>query len=208
MSFPAVRISRSSIPAVIATALFHALVIALLITAMPKRFEKQTVGAVSRETITYLPLLAPYVEKKRRTSRGPVASRPATTYFNPDAFRALPALQPNTLGLQTALSACGLENYDMASAEVRTLCGKIGALLKNDPGHFGVKQDIANPQHWARELARREAPFLMPCASPNPPSPQLAKMGAIISINLDTLKCIYDLMMHPYDPEKRARYSE
>lgn len=103
-----------------------------------------------------------------------------------------------------ALAACAPEKYDMASDEIRDVCGRIGALVRNDPGHFGVTQDVADPRHWQTELARREAPYLMPCMSPHPPPPGMG----VISINLGTLLCIYDLLMHPYDPEKRARYSQ
>ncbi len=70
MPFPAVRVSRNWFPALIVTALFHVLVIVLLITAMPKRFERIVASAAGRETITYLPLLAAPPEKKKRTSRG------------------------------------------------------------------------------------------------------------------------------------------
>ncbi len=199
MPFPAVRVSRNWFPALIVTALFHVLVIVLLITAMPKRFERIVASAAGRETITYLPLLAAPPEKKKRTSRGGSSgSRPAVTYFNPDAAKAAPNLQPNTFGLQTALSACAPENYDMASAEVRTVCAKIGALLTNDRGHFGVAQDVADPKHWHTELARKEAPYLAPCMS-----------SKGVGVSLGTLLCVYDILMHGYNPENRGdRYSE
>lgn len=194
MPFPNVRIPRSSLPALVVTALFHALVIAMLIVAMPKRFERQP--AVTGEAITYLPLLAPLPEKKKRSPRGSTGSRPAVTYFNPDTVETLPALRPNLSGLQTALSACAPENYDMASVEIRAVCTKIGALLTYDKGHFGVTQDVADPKHWQAELARREAPYLAPCMSSAGFSP------------LYTLLCIYDTLMHGYDPKKMDSYAK
>lgn len=196
MPFPAVRVSRNWFPALIITALFHVLAILLLVTALPKRFDTQMATASGSEAITYLPLLAAPPEKRKRAPQSSAGARPAVTYFNPDIFKTAPALQPNALGLQIALSACAPENYDMASVEVRNVCAKIGALLKNDPGHFGVTQDVADPKHWQRELTRREAPYLAPCMSPIGFSP------------LYTLFCIYDTLMHGYDPEKRARYSQ
>lgn len=193
MPFPAVRVSRNALPALIVTALFHVLVIAMLIIATPKRFERQIPATLNGEAITYLPLLAP--EKKKRPLRGSEASRPAVTYFNPYAFTAPPSLQPNAMGLQIALSACAPEHYDMASVEVRSICAKIGALLKYDPGHFGVTQDVADPKHWQTELARKEAPYLAPCMSPNG-----------VGVSLSTLLCVYDILMHGYDENKMQHY--
>ncbi len=197
MPFPAVRVSRNWFPALIVTALFHMLVIVLLITAMPKRLEREAIRTAARESITYLPLLAAPPDKKKRIPRGTSGSRPAVTYFNPDAVKAPPSFRPNTFGLQTALSACAPENYDMASAEIRTVCAKIGALLVNDKGHFGVKQDVADPKHWQTELARREAPYLAPCMSPY----------AALHIDLGTLLCVYDILAHGYDENKMQHYS-
>jgi hypothetical protein len=178
------------------TGLFHLAVIALMLESLPK----QHISAPSREaetTITLLPLLPPPPSaKKKRVPRGAPGSNAITPYFNPDTYRAPFATTPNIQGLSMALAACAPENYDMASDEIRTVCGRIGALMRHDPGHFGVTQDVIDPKHWQRELARREAPFLAPCMSSSGFEP------------LYTLYCIYDVLMHGYDSEKMQRYSQ
>lgn len=204
MPVPSVSALRKRLSALGATALFHLAIIGLLLEGLPK----QHVAARSKETetaITFLPALPPPPSmKKKRVPRGTTGSNAITPYFNPYTFQAPQALTPSIQGLSVALAACAPEKYDMASDEIRTVCARIGALVRNDPGHFGVTQDVANPGHWQTELARREAPFLAPCMSPKAPPKNLG----IAMVNLGTLMCIYDLLMHPYDPEKRARYSQ
>jgi len=110
------------------------------------------------------------------------------------------AIDPRTFtasaqtGLAMALSACDVGRYDMASDEIRATCDRIGALIRHDPGRFGFTSEVVDSGHWSTELARREAPILLPCFSPN---------GVMVD-----LFCVYHFLTHPYDPEKRARYSE
>lgn len=187
---------RHRLPALAITALFHVLVIIALLHAIPKTSETVTTPSTSDTRITWLPML-PAPDKKPLRRRAAGGSNAITTYFNPYTYAA-PRFVPQSqlLALQSVFAACAPENYDMASAEIRTVCGRIGALLRRDPGRFGVTQDIADPKHWQTELARREAPYLLPCMSPAGFAP------------LYTLYCIYDTLMHGYDPEKRARYSQ
>lgn len=188
--------SRKRLSALGVTALIHLAIITLILEGLPK----QQVPAPSGETettITLLPLLPPLPSaKKKRIRQGATGSNAITPYFNPYAYQAPFASTPNAQGLSMALAACAPEKYDMASDEIRTVCGRIGALMRHDPGHFGVMQDVADPKHWQRELARREAPYLAPCMSSRGFEP------------LYTLYCIYDVLMHGYDTEKMQRYSK
>lgn len=205
MPVPSARALQKRFFALGVTALFHIAVIALILEGLPKRYE--TVAPTDAETqirlLPVLPALPP--EKKKRVRRAPAGSNAITPYFNPYTYNAPSAPTPSVQGLNMALAACAPEKYDMASDEIRMICGRIGALVRNDPGHFGVTQDVADPKHWEIELARREAPFLAPCMSPKAPPPI---QNMLAEVNLQTLMCIYDLLMHPYDPEKRARYSQ
>jgi hypothetical protein len=193
LSFAALR---DRLPALVITALCHVALIALLVVSLPKRFESQ--APVESETrITFFPAPpAPPVVEKKRVRRAEAGSNAITTYFDPNTYRPPSALTPNIGGVSMALAACLPEKYDMASDEIRIACNRIGALLRSDRGHFSVTQDVIDPSHWQRELARRNAPFLAPCMSPG---------GVNV---LYTLYCIYDLILHPYDPEKQLRYSE
>ncbi len=196
MPVPSVSAFRKRLSALGVTALFHIAIIALILEGLPKRYET----APSKETettITLLPVLPPPLPtKKKRIRPGSTGSNAITPYFNPYTYHAPSALTPNVQGLSMALAACAPEKYDMASDEIRTVCGRIGALLRNDRGHFGVAQDVTDPKHWQRELARREAPYLAPCMSSQGFSP------------LYTLLCVYDVLMHGYNTEKMQRYSQ
>lgn len=196
MPVPSVRAMHRRIPALAITALFHMAVIALFLTSLPK--QHVAAKTETETTITLLPLLPPPLleKKKKRVPRGASGTNAITPYFNPYTFKGLPLPQPNMQGVQMALAACSPENYDMAAIEIRTACDRIGALLRNDPGHFGVKQDVADPKYWERELARRKAPYLAPCMTPSGPD------------LIHALKCIYGILADGYDSEKQLRYSQ
>jgi len=193
MPDPTVKALRAKLPALGITALFHVAVFFFLLQAIPKQREP---AETETETSISLPPEPLRLPKNKKLLPAQAGSNAITTYFNPYSYAAPRALQPQLQGLQTALAACAPENYDMASDEIRAVCGRIGLLVKNDPGHFGVTQDVADPAYWQRELARRKAPYLAPCMSPGGPDV------------LYTLYCIYDTLFHGYDPEKRRRYSQ
>lgn len=191
-----VKALRQRLAALGVTTLFHIAIVALILEGLPKHHIVPP-SLETETTITLLPLLpSPPSVKKKRIPRGPAGSNAITPYFNPYSYNAPQALTPSVQGLSMALAACAPEKYDMASDEIRTVCGRIGALLRSDPSHFGVAQDVTDPKHWQRELARREAPYLAPCMSSHGFEP------------LYTLYCIYDVLMHGYDTEKMQRYSK
>jgi hypothetical protein len=190
---PDLTVRRARLPALGITALFHVAVFFFLLQAIPKQSEP---AGTETETSISLPPEPRHLPNKKNQLPAQAGSNAITPYFNPYGSASPQTLPPQLQGLQTALAACAPENYDMASDEIRTACNRIGLLVKNDPGHFGVTQDVADPVYWQRELARRQAPYLAPCMSPG---------GVDV---LYTLYCIYDTLFHGYDPEKRRRYSQ
>ena len=152
--------------------------------------------AVSETQISLPPLPVPVLPRKHRprtaATPGGLAAMP---YFNPYTYQSSTALQTSPDGLALALAQCDTGKYDMASDKVRAMCDRIGALIKSDPGHFGLVSDVKDSPHWQRELARREAPYLAPCMSPGGPDVFYA------------LSCIYKVLFGGYDSESRLRYA-
>ena len=161
--------------------------------------------AESETQFVFLPVLPSPAAVKSKPKRQKPGLGAITPYFNPYTFNPKALAAPRPQGLSLALSACDTGHYDTATDDVRAACDRIGALIKQDPSQYGFSADVADPKHWQRELARREAPYLAPCMSPH--APPDSKLG-IVSINLGTLLCVYDMLAHGYDPEKRARYSQ
>jgi len=194
MRMPPRDFLRDRVPALVLAALLQLaavwLIIHSLMTPEPEQHEEE------RETqIVLLPMLPPTIAAKRKPLRPQTpASGAITPFFNPYTFNPQSLAAPRTQGLAFALSACDIGNYDIAPDEIRAACDRIGALIKHDPGHYGLTSDVVHSGHWARELARREAPVLAPCMSPG---------GVFVDFF-----CVYNFLLHPYDPEKRARYSK
>jgi hypothetical protein len=189
---------RDRIPAFLLVALLHvAALIAFLHAVIVEREPQKPDEEESETQITLAPSPPPRqpIRKRRQPAAG--GSNAITApYFNPYTYNAPPAITGTGNGIALALSACDPGHYDVASREVRAVCDRIGLAMKNDPGRFGFTSDVSDPQHWHRELARREAPYLAPCMSPN---------GLDV---LYTLSCLYENVFIGYKPEHRRRYSE
>ncbi len=190
---------RDRIPALVLVALLHVLAITALLHAVIVERAPHREQSEARETQIALMHEAPALPLAKPRRRRPAAGGSTAItapVFNPYTYNIAPAAPGASEGIATALAACDPGRYDMASAEVRVACDRIGALLKNDPGHFGFTSEVTDPQHWSRELARREAPYLAPCMTPNGPNAIYA------------LTCIYKLLFGGYDSETRPRYSQ
>jgi hypothetical protein len=192
------RTVRDQVPAALLVALLHGAVAFALLHVVIVENEPDRTNRESQETEISLSRETPPPPPKRRRRLPPAggSAAPSLPYFNPYAYQSPPATADTTVGIATALSACDPARLDLASREVRTICDRIGLALKSDPGRFGVTADVADPVHWRRELARREAPFLAPCMSPD---------GFDV---LYTLSCLYENVFIGYKPEHRRRYSE
>jgi len=190
---------RRRLPIIAAVGLLHAAFVWLLLSGLPAGTMRAPASSEPHETqitLTEPPPPAPLQPKKTLRHAAASESGAVAPYFDPYTYHAPQALRAGSQGISLALATCDPSHYDMASTELRHACDRIGMLIKSDPSRFGVTADVRDPTHWRRELARREAPFLAPCMTPNGPDALYA------------LLCIYDLLFHGYDPEKRARYSE
>jgi hypothetical protein len=197
MRLPSRDFLRDRVPAFGLAALLQLAAVWLIIHALvtptppPQKTERET-QIVFLPTLPTLPLPA----KAKRLRRPTSGANALTTYVNPYTFNAQPFAAPRSQGLASALSACDVDKYDMASDEIRAACARIGALIKHDPGRFGFTTHVADAPHWQRELARREAPLLAPCMSAS---------GVDV---LYTLTCIYEEIFTGHREDKRQRYSE
>ena len=190
---------RERLPTLAVVGLLHAGFVWLLLNSLQIGPAFGPQGTEPSETqITLTPAAPPLQLPKKRLRRAAagVATSVLSPYFDPFTYHSPQALQNGTQGITLALAACDPGHYDMAPTEVRAACDRIGMLIKSDPDHFGVTADVRDPTHWRRELARREAPVLAPCMSPN---------GFDV---LYTLKCIYETVFISYDSENHRRYSE
>ena len=190
---------RDRIPALLLVGLLHLMVVYAFLHAIIVEHAPRQVQTQDRETKITLMRDAPALQLQKPKHRQRVASGSTAItlpVFNPYTYNTPLALQGATNGVAIALSACDVGRYDMASTEVRTMCNRIGALLKSDPGRFGFTTHVVDPQHWQTELARREAPVLAPCMSPS---------GVDV---LYTLKCVYETVFIGYDSENHRRYSQ
>jgi hypothetical protein len=200
---------RDRIPALVLVGLLHVLAVyaflhAIIIEHAPRQEMEQnseTQIALMREA----PAPQPQISKHRKPAAGG-STAITLPFFNPYTYTTPFASQGSTEGISTALSACDPGRYDMASAEVRVVCDRIGALIKNDPGHFGFTSDVTDPMHWNRELARREAPHLLPCMKAHSRSDP--RGGVAMMVDLQTLLCVSRILFIGYDSEKNEHYSK
>jgi hypothetical protein len=190
---------RDRIPAFLLVALLHVAAAIAFLNALIIEREQQKPKAEEHETqITLAPAPPPLrlEPRKRRLPAAGGSNAITAPYFNPYTYNGPSSGAGTGNGIALALSACDPGHYDLASREVRAICDRIGLAMRNDPGRFGVASDVSDPQHWHRELARRESPYLAPCMSPN---------GLDV---LYTLSCLYENVFIGYKPEHRRRYSE
>lgn len=200
---------RDRLPALLLVGLLHVLAVYAFLHAIIIEHAPHQERAQDRETQITLTRVAPVPQPQKPKHRQRAASGSTAItlpVFNPYTYTAPPAFQGASQGIATALSACDPGRYDMASAEVRVVCDRIGLALKNDPGHFGVTSEVADPKHWQRELARREAPHLLPCMKSHPPPPD-SHLG-IVAVDLQTLLCISRILFVGYDSKNHEHYSQ
>jgi len=196
---------RARLPALAVAGLLHVLFVWLFVNIRIIERAPPLQTAVRETFVPLLPQRAPPPEKRRRPAPSGGSTAITLPYFNPDVFLLAPPRSGDSNTITVALGACDPGRYDMASAEVRTVCDRIGLALKNDPGHFGVVSDVADPVHWRKELARREAPHLLPCMKAYAPK---NAQGAIVMVDLQTLLCVYRIIFIEYDSRNHQHYSE
>jgi hypothetical protein len=189
--------ARDRIPALLMVALLHGAAVFAFLNALIIERPPAKPSSDQRETQITLAREPPRPQPRKRRMPAAEGSGAITgPFFNPYTYHSAPTLPGTENSIALALSACDPARYDRSSREVRTLCDRIGLALKSDPGRFGFTSEVSDPQHWQRELARREAPYLAPCMTPNGPDALYA------------LSCVYKLLFGGYDSETRPRYSQ
>lgn len=204
---------RDRIPAFVLVALLHIAAVVAFLNAIIVEREPQKRKSEDRETqITLTPAPPPprQIPHKRRQSAAGGSNAITAPHFNPYTYK-LPSgsgTEGSADGIALALSACDPGRYDIASREIRAVCDRIGMAARNDPGHFGVVSEVKDPKHWTRELARREAPHLLPCMKAHPPPQVGSNIKPVIEVDLQTLLCVSRILFVGYDSEKHERYSQ
>jgi hypothetical protein len=92
---------------------------------------------------------------------------------------------PDIRGFGQALAGCAPENVTNLDDAQRSRCRKFGALSSYDPSAMGYadhSEDVPGAKRWARELARKKAPLLLPCGNPRAADPVYT--GACILANV------------------------
>lgn len=103
------------------------------------------------------------------------ASTPRAVHPLPQAFSprepspaTVPVPAPDLRGFGQALADCVPQNFVNLDDAQRTACRKLGASASLEPGvtDFADHRDqVPGAERWARELARKQAPLLLPCGN-------------------------------------------
>jgi hypothetical protein len=120
---------------------------------------------------------APARAAARPVTRAPVPNEPLAP--------AAPAPAPDIRGFGQALAGCAPENFIALDEAQRSHCRKLGAFSSYDPGatNYADRRDqVPGAKQWEQELARKQAPLLLPCGNAKALDP--AYTGACIIANI------------------------
>lgn len=106
------------------------------------------------------PAVKPQANARRKTNPTRVPEGGATV--------ALPIHPPDASALHGLLFDCELGSRDLLSAEERARCDTVtGGMTPNDASEYARPIDrTRDAPRWARAVARKKAPALLPCANP------------------------------------------
>lgn len=179
----------------------HAILVALLIHS---KFLVETPAAV-RERIYWLTLRE---NPKPIVPRVVAVPRPRATTHLPAKKRAAPsapAAKPGSAspgadslnGLQLNLFGCALENLANLTPEQRAQC--TSGLKTHDGNSIDYADHTSrthDAQRWARDVARKKNPLLLPCANP----------GAINPVG--TAFCLANGVLNGFDVDNSPGYED
>lgn len=156
----------------------------------------------ARETIVYLPIMRHRPAAPESRDQAPQqrnrTSRIRSPSITPPLLSPSPPGASSTTGLETLhglLFDCGPD--EILTDEERKRCESIAGAPKPDVA-AGVRIGLERAHdavHWARGLARKQAPTLLPCASP---------YG--IGISIYTLYCIGKGAIEGFDVDAQPGY--
>lgn len=158
-----------------AVLILHLVVIVSLLSAT-RWHDHQTVAP--KEII--LQLITPKAPAKPKT-KNPETTKPKTVreaapdFVPPPIFTPPPsATAPSLNGLNHQLFGCSPDQLATATPEERAACASASLGPKYDPGATDWRDHTnrsKNAAQWARDRARKNAPLLLPCMSPDGFSP-------------------------------------
>ncbi|HZQ40670.1 MAG TPA: hypothetical protein VFA87_07745 [Rhizomicrobium sp.] len=122
-----------------------------------------------------------------RTRKGAPRPAPARAAVEPAPqipLRAEPlSPTPDIRGFGQALADCAPEKVANLAEAQRSQCRKFGALPSYDPSAVDyADHSVPGAKRWARELARKNAPLLLPCGNSRAADPVYT--GACIIANI------------------------
>jgi hypothetical protein len=158
-----------------AVLILHLIVIAALLSAT--RWHDLHIAA-QKEII--LQLITPKAPAKPESPKAQAAKpksihEPAPAFVPPSAFTPPPsATAPALNGLNHQLFGCSPDQLATATPEERAACASASWGPRYDPGATDWRDHTnrsKNAAQWARDRARKNAPLLLPCMSPDGFSP-------------------------------------
>jgi hypothetical protein len=125
------------------------------------------------------------VEQSQRLPHQPARPRSAEAPDHPAFSLPVEPDQKDLSGLRDQLFNCAPESFANLDEAQRSRCRKIGALPVYDPGavdYADHRDQVPGAKRWARELARKNAPLLLPCGNSRRADPVYT--GACVIANI------------------------
>ena len=157
-----------------AVLLLHLLVILALLSTT-----RWTVHQIAEPKEIILNLIAPKPTPKIEEKKVPAKSlRPihqaVPAFVPPPAFTPPPSTAPALNGLNHQLFGCTPDALALATPEERAACASASLGPRYDPGATDYRDHTDRSKsaaQWTRDRARKNAPLLLPCMSPDGWSP-------------------------------------
>jgi len=158
-----------------AVLILHLVVIAALLSTT-----RWTPSLIAEPKEIILHLIAPpkkaEAEKKKPAAEKPKSIRQPAPAFVPPPDFAIPkqSTAPALNGLNRQLFGCTPDQLATATPEERAACASASLGPRYDPGATDYRDHTDRSKsaaQWARDRARRNAPMLLPCMSPDGFSP-------------------------------------
>jgi len=153
-----------------AVLILHLIVIAALLSATRwYDFHTEAPKEIILQLITPKAPAKPEPQKTQTAKPKPV-HEPASAFVPPSTFAPPPSsAAPSLNGLNHQLFGCSPDQLATATPEERAACASASLGPTYDPGATDYRDHTnrsKNAAQWARDRARKNAPLLLPCMSP------------------------------------------